>query len=93
MASPVAIGGAETTLLSALEASREVAVSEPSASVQVAWPYGTFGAPGKVVETKDAVDLDTTFIRFERRAPDGGSTRFKDDEVLVSERRRRPAGF
>ncbi len=84
MASPVAIDGGETTLLSALEASRKVAVSEPTASVEVAWPYGSFGTPGKVVETKDAVDLDTTFIRFENGVRlTVKPTRFKDDEVLV----------
>lgn len=84
VASPAAIDGGETTLLSALETSRKVEVSEPAASVEVAWPYGTFGTPGKVVETKDAVDLDTTFIRFENGVRlTVKPTRFKDDEVLV----------
>lgn len=84
MASPKAIDGAETTLLSALDASRKIAVAEPTAPVQVAWPYDTFGNPGKVAQTKDAADLDTTFITF-----DNGvrltvkPTRFKDDEILV----------
>lgn len=84
MASPTAIEGGEATLLAALENSRKFAVSEPTGSVAVAWPYESFGAPGKVAETKDAVDLDTTFVRFENGVRlTVKPTRFKDDEVLV----------
>ena len=84
VASPKPIEGGEAALLSALEASRKVAVAEPSAAAEAVWPYTSFGGAGKVVETKDAPDLDTTFVRF-----DNGvrltvkPTRFKDDEILV----------
>lgn len=85
MASPRPIEGGESALLAELDASRKVAVAEPAAATEVAWPYGTFGSTvGKVVETKDVSDLDATFIRF-----DNGvrltvkPTRFKDDEILV----------
>lgn len=84
VASPTAIDGGETTLLAALEASRKVAVAEPTGAVEVAWPYAAFGTPGKVVETTDAADLDTTFIRFENGVRlTVKPTRFKDDEILV----------
>ena len=84
VASPKPIEGGEAALLSALGASRKVAVSEPSAAAEATWPYTSFGGAGKVVETKDAPDFDTTFVRF-----DNGvrltvkPTRFKDDEILV----------
>jgi len=84
VASPRPIEGGEGALLAALEASRKVAVAEPSAAAEVNWPYTSFGGAGKVVETKDAADLDATFVRF-----DNGvrltvkPTRFKDDEILV----------
>jgi zinc protease len=84
VASPKPIEGGEAALLSALEASRKIAVSEPSAAAEATWPYTSFGGAGKVVETKDAPDFDTTFVRF-----DNGvrltvkPTRFKDDEILV----------
>ena len=84
MASPQPVEGGEAALLAELEASRKVAVSEPSAASEVAWPYGTFGVPGKVVETKDAPDLDVTFVRFENGVRlTVKPTRFKDDEVMI----------
>ncbi len=84
MASPRPIEGGEPALLAALEASRKVAVAEPAAPTQVAWPYASFGDPGKVVETRDATDLDTTFVTFANGVRlTVKPTRFKDDEVLV----------
>ncbi len=84
MASPRHIEGGEPALLAALETSRKVAVAEPTAPTQVAWPYETFGTPGEVAETRDAVDLDATFVRFENGVRlTVKPTRFKDDEVLV----------
>jgi zinc protease len=84
MASPRPIEGGEAALLAELEASRKVAVAEPAAASEVTWPYTSFGGAGKVVETKDAPDIDATFVRF-----DNGvrltvkPTRFKDDEIQV----------
>lgn len=82
--SPTDIPGGETTLLAELDASRKVAVLPPAAPAQLDWPYANFGAPGKVAEQREVVDLDTVFVRF-----DNGvrltikPTRFQDDEVLV----------
>lgn len=84
MASPRAIQGGEGALLAALETSRKVAVAAPAAPTQVAWPYEDFGAIGKVAETRDATDLDATFVRFENGVRlTVKPTRFKDDEILV----------
>jgi zinc protease len=84
MASPTPIEGGEATLLAALTTSQQVAVAPPAANQQIAWPYESFGAPGKVAERREVADLGTTFVRF-----DNGvrltvkPTTFRDDEVLV----------
>jgi len=84
VASPKAIQGGEGALVAALETSRKVAVAEPAAPTQVAWPYGDFGAPGKVAETRDVTDLDTVFVRFENGVRlTVKPTHFRDDEVQV----------
>ncbi|GAA4011056.1 M16 family metallopeptidase [Sphingomonas humi] len=51
-------------LLAALDASRKVAVSAPAAQARIAWPYGNFGAPGKVVEQRAFADIGATSVRF-----------------------------
>ena len=44
----------------------------------------SFGAPGKVAETKEVADLDTVFLRFENGVRlTVKPTKFRDDEVLV----------
>jgi zinc protease len=84
MASPKPIDGGDQTLLAALTASQKVAVTKPTAQVQVAWPYADFGPPGKVAETKQVTDLETTFVRFENGVRlTVKPTKFRDDEVLV----------
>ncbi|WP_293899762.1 pitrilysin family protein [Phenylobacterium sp.] len=84
MASPTPIEGGEATVLAALTASQQVAVLPPAQAKQVAWPYESFGAPGKVAARREVADLKTTFVRFENGVrltvkPTG----FRDDEVLV----------
>lgn len=84
MASPQPIEGGEASVLAELEASRKVAVAEPAAATEVTWPYTSFGGAGKVAETKEVPDFDTTFVRFENGVRlTVKPTRFKDDEVLV----------
>jgi len=84
MSSPKPVAGGEQAILTEYAATRKVAVAAPAAPHEVVWPYASFGAPGKVVETKDVADLDTVFTRF-----DNGvrltvkPTKFRDDEVLV----------
>jgi zinc protease len=84
MASPKPVPGGEQALLAEYAASQKIAVAEPTAPRQIAWPYESFGAPGKVVETKEVADLDTVFVRFENGVRlTIKPTKFRDDEVLV----------
>jgi zinc protease len=84
MSSPKPVQGAETAILSEYASTLKVAVAAPAAPHQVAWPYSTFGEPGKVVETKEVTDLDTVFVRFENGVRlTIKPTKFRDDELLV----------
>jgi zinc protease len=84
VATPRPIEGGEKTVLAELESARRLAISPPTAPSQVAWPYESFGAPGKVAERRDATDLGATFIRFENGVRlTVKPTSFRDDEVLV----------
>lgn len=84
MASPRPVEGGDKALLAAFEASRQVAVAPPSEAANVAWPYESFGPPGKVAERREAADLGTTFVRFENSVRlTVKPTEFRDDEVLV----------
>jgi zinc protease len=84
VASPRPIEGGEQTLLAALSGSQKVAVTPPVAPSQLAWPYESFGPPGKIAETRSLDDLGATFIRFENGVRlTVKPTKFRDDEVLV----------
>ena len=84
MASPKPLEGGDATLLAAFQAAEKAPVTAPAAPTQVSWPYESFGAPGKVVETRDITDLDTTFIRFENGVRlTVKPTKFSADQVLV----------
>jgi len=84
MSSPKPVQGAETAILAEYDSTRKVAVAAPSAPHEVAWPYASFGAPGKVAETREVSDLDTVFVRFENGVRlTVKPTKFRDDEVLV----------
>ncbi len=87
IASPTPIEGNEQAVTQAWNASRKLAVTAPEGPRQVVWPYEDFGAPGKVVEQTDVVDLDTTFVRFENGVRlTIKPTKFRDDQVLVKVR-------
>src|SRR6185437_10890356 len=84
MASPKPVEGGDATLLAAFEAAGKTPVSAPAAPTQVSWPYESFGAPGKVADTKDVTDLDTTFMRFENGVRlTVKPTKFSADQVLI----------
>ncbi|MBI1200802.1 MAG: insulinase family protein [Phenylobacterium sp.] len=84
MTSPKPIEGGEATVLAALNTSLQVAVTPPVQPSQVAWPYASFGAPGKVAERREIKDLGTTFVRFANGVRlTVKPTAFQDDEVLV----------
>jgi zinc protease len=84
LATPTAVNGAEAAVMEAYEAALKGDVSAPAAVAQGSWPYEAFGAPGKIAEQKDIVDLDTTFVRFENGVRlTVKPTKFRDDQVLV----------
>ncbi len=84
LATPAAVNGAEVAVMEAYDASLKGEVSAPSAVAQGSWPYESFGAPGKVLEQKDVVDLDATFVRFENGVRlTVKPTKFRDDQILV----------
>ncbi|MDE2486392.1 MAG: insulinase family protein, partial [Alphaproteobacteria bacterium] len=84
VASPKPIAGGEPALLAALNAAEKQTVTPPQAPRQVTWPYESFGPPGKVVETRDISDLETTFVRFANGVRlTVKPTKFTDDQVLV----------
>jgi len=84
MASPKPVPGDESAILAEYASSVKTAVAAPVAPHEVAWPYLAFGAPGKVVETKEIADLDTVFMRFENGVRlTVKPTKFRNDEVMV----------
>jgi zinc protease len=84
MTSPKAVPGGEPQLLAEYQRAETLAVAAPVAPHEVAWPYDSFGEPGKVVETKEVTDLDTVFVRFANGVRlTVKPTKFHADEVLV----------
>lgn len=84
MASPKPVPGDESAILTEYASSVKTAVAAPVAPHEVAWPYLAFGAPGKVMETKEVADLDTVFMRFENGVRlTVKPTKFRNDEVMV----------
>jgi zinc protease len=87
VSSPQPITDADRAVAAAFERSRAVAVAPPSQAAAKAWAYTDFGAPGRVVERREARDLGTTFVRFANgvRLTVRPSTNRKD-EVLAAVR-------
>jgi zinc protease len=84
VASPQPIDGGEGALMAALAEDQKLAVTPPPAPAQVAWPYASFGRPGKVAEQRAVADLGVTFVRFENGVRlTIKPTKFRDNEVLV----------
>ncbi|WP_397419655.1 M16 family metallopeptidase [Phenylobacterium sp.] len=82
--SPKAIDGGEAAVLAALETSRKVAVTPPTVTARVAWPYASFGPAGAVSSRRTVADLGVTFVTFANGARlTIKPTDYRDDEVLV----------
>lgn len=87
VATPAPIDGGERAVAQAFDSSRKLAVAAPTAPRQMAWPYESFGAIGKVAEQRDIMDLDAVFVRFENGVRlTVKPTKFRDDQVLVKVR-------
>ena len=85
LSSPKPIDGGEAALASLFDRV-EAAPIETAAPPQVtAWPYTSFGAPGRVVENRHLDDLDTYFIRFENGVRlTVKPTKFRADQILIN---------
>ncbi|MGZ6038635.1 MAG: M16 family metallopeptidase [Phenylobacterium sp.] len=84
VASPKTVPGGDQSVLAEYASTLKVAVAPPAAPHATVWPYATFGAIGKVAETKEVADLNTAFVRFENGVRlTVKPTKFRDDEVLI----------
>jgi zinc protease len=83
-ASPQPIAGGEATLLAALDASRQTAVTPPPEPAKLEWPYASFGPPGQVAERTTVADLGVDFVRFQNGVRlTFKRTNFRANQVLV----------
>jgi len=64
VASPTPIDGGEASLGEALKTADAAPITAPVADAKIAWPYTSFGAPGRVVAEREIADLGTTQITF-----------------------------
>ncbi|HEX8214063.1 MAG TPA: insulinase family protein [Allosphingosinicella sp.] len=83
--SPDPIEGGHTALAAAYQQSGSKAVSAPVQVATKAWPFTSFGTPGKVAERTEIADLGVARVRFENGVtllvkP----TKFQEDQVMVS---------
>jgi zinc protease len=84
MASPQPIDGGEATLTKAFAESRAKAVQAPQLQAARAWPYASFGKPGKVASQKTLDDLGATLVKFQNGVRlTVKPTQFRKDQVLV----------
>jgi zinc protease len=87
MSTPKPLAGGKAELLAAYAAAQKTPVVAAAATEAKSWPYESFGAPGKVTETKQALDLDTTFVHFANGVRlTVKPTKFRDQQILVNVR-------
>ncbi len=83
LSSPTAIGGAEATLASVFDRAETAPIGQDAPPQVTAWPYTSFGPPGRVVANRHLEDLDTYFIRFENGVRlTVKPTNFRADQIL-----------
>jgi zinc protease len=56
--------GGAAGLKATLAAAMSAPVSPPVRTVEVTWPYTSFGAPGRIVQREELADLGVTVVRF-----------------------------
>ena len=84
---PVEIEGGEAAVTAALEASRLVPVTAPTAQAQLEWPYAQFGAPGTVQSRTELATVGATVVTFANGVRlTVKPTTFRDEQILVSVR-------
>lgn len=87
LAAPQPVENGQAVLLSAYEASRQLAVTPPAVQQAQAWPYESFGTAGTVAERRELTEIGATAIRFANGVRlTVKPTQFRDDEILVQTR-------
>ncbi len=81
---PVA-GLDDATLAKAFAADEAAPLTPPTAHLAKAWPYTSFGTPGKVISDKHIADLGVDEIEFANHVRlNVKSTKFRKDQILVT---------
>jgi zinc protease len=87
LASPQPVEGSETALAAAFAEARRTPVAAPQVQQAAAWPYTSFGTPGRVVERREIAGTGATAVRFANGVRlTVRPTQFRDDEVIASVR-------
>lgn len=88
LAAPGPIEGGETALRTAFAEVHAQPVAAPQAQQAQAWPYTSFGTPGRVVERRELpAAIGATAVRFENGVRlTVKQTTFSDNQILVSVR-------
>ena len=85
LSSPTAVEGGQATLASVFDRAEADPIGKAAPPQVTAWPYTSFGPPGRVVENRRLNDLDTYFIRFENGVRlTVKPTKFRADQILIS---------
>lgn len=75
---------AKAALIRAWQAAETSEVKPPAVRGAVAWPYASFGAPGRVVDKREVKDLGVTFVHFQNGVRLAfKQTDFRKDQVQV----------
>ena len=87
MATPEAVAGGQGALKAALDAALAAPVAAPVAQAVAAWPYGSFGPPGRVTATQTLPELGLTLVTFANGVRlTVKPTHFTQDQILLSVR-------
>ncbi len=87
MASPQEVAGGREALKTALDGALAAPLTAAAAQASAAWPYTSFGAPGRVTARQALPDLGLTLVTFANGVRlTVKPTRFTQDQILVSVR-------
>ena len=87
LSSPKPVEGGESAVMAAFTQAEATTLTAGAAQVVKPWPYVSFGTPGTVADTREALDLDTTFVRYANGVRlTIKPTKFRDQQILVSVR-------
>lgn len=85
--SPSSIEGGDATIAAALASVSAQSVGPPPPTSSDQGAFQDFGEPGRIVDRRDIIDLDTVFLRFENGVRlTFKPTKFEDGEVWVKVR-------